>query len=116
MRSDDEQVNEIEELREQLAAANALLQRWYVQRYIPGKGGPRGMLVRDTRAHLAAQPATAPAAPVEANLRAQLKAANIQIKSLERDIRELRVAVDIKTDEIERVRTILGPTAGLNES
>lgn len=65
---------------------------------------------------LAAQPTTAPAAPVEANLRAQLKAANIQIKSLERDIRELRVAVDIKTDEIERVRTILGPTAGLNES
>lgn len=50
--------------------------------------------------------------PTERNLRAQLDAANIQIRSLERDIRELRDAIDIKTDEIERVRVILGPTAG----
>lgn len=54
MRSDDEQVNEIEELREQLAAASALLERCKEQDL------PWGLL-EDIRAHLAAQPATAPA-------------------------------------------------------
>lgn len=49
--------------------------------------------------------------PSEANLRAQLAAANVQIRTLERDVRELRAAVDRKTDEIERVRIILGPNA-----